>query len=129
MAQGRSSAAMATMAVLLLLQLTHPSKQAYATTYLVGGSGGWTFNLDSWPKGKTFKAGDTLCTAVFKYDPTVHNVVAVDKGGYGSCRTPAGARVYKTGKDLIQLKKGFNYFICNFPGHCESGMKIAVNAS
>ncbi|KAF5955145.1 hypothetical protein HYC85_008001 [Camellia sinensis] len=95
-------------------------------TYTVGGAGGWTFNLSNWPKGKSFKAGDVL---VFNYDPTAHNVVAVDRGGYGSCTTPASAKVYKTGMDRISLAKGPNYFICNFAGHCQSGMKIAVNAS
>ncbi|KAK6156947.1 hypothetical protein DH2020_011195 [Rehmannia glutinosa] len=46
---------------------------AEAAIYTVGGGGGWTFNVAAWPKGKPFKAGDTL-------------------------------------------------------GHCQSGMKIAINA-
>lgn len=33
---------------------------AHAAVYTVGGSGGWTFNTDSWPKGKRFRAGDIL---------------------------------------------------------------------
>ncbi|CAN1175969.1 Basic blue protein [Linum perenne] len=123
MVQGRVSAS---MVVMLMLLMGHDHQANAATNYLVGGSGGWTFNLDSWPKGKAFKAGDTL---LFKYDPTLHNVVAVNRGGYTSCRTPAGSKVYKTGKDLIKLNKGLNFFICNFPGHCESGMKIAITAT
>lgn len=67
--------------------------------------------------------------AVFNYDKTLHNVVALDKGSYDSCQTPRGAKVYNSGNDLIQLAKGPNYFICSFPGHCESAMKIAVNAA
>ncbi|KAG5250772.1 basic blue protein [Salix suchowensis] len=78
------------------------------------------------PNGKRFKAGDTL---VFTYDPTIHNVVAVNRGGYSSCITPAGARVYKSGNDQIKLSKGQNFFICNVAEHCESGMKIAINAA
>uniref|UniRef100_A0A2N9FFS4 Basic blue protein n=1 Tax=Fagus sylvatica TaxID=28930 RepID=A0A2N9FFS4_FAGSY len=89
-------------------------------TYTVGDSGGWTFNTDSWPKGKRFRAGDVL---IFNYDSTTHNVVAVDRAGYSSCTAPAGAKVYNTGKDQIKLGKGQNYFICNFSGHCASGMK------
>jgi len=67
--------------------------------------------------------------AVFKYSSGAHNVVAVNKVGYGSCKTPRGARVYQSGNDQIKLVKGQNYFICNYVGHCESGMKIAINAA
>lgn len=70
-----------------------------------------------------------LFVAVFKYDPTIHNVVIVDKGAYRSCSTPSGATVLQSGNDRITLAKGQNFFICNFPGHCESGMKIAVSAA
>uniref|UniRef100_A0A6N2MK95 Phytocyanin domain-containing protein n=1 Tax=Salix viminalis TaxID=40686 RepID=A0A6N2MK95_SALVM len=66
---------------------------------------------------------------LFTYDPTIHNVVAVNRGGYSSCITPAGARVYKSGNDQIKLSKGQNFFICNVAEHCESGMKIAINAA
>lgn len=66
---------------------------------------------------------------VFNYAQGVHNVVSVDKGGYDGCNTtPAGAKVYTSGADQIKLKKGQNFFICNFPKHCENGMKIAVTA-
>nr|XP_007159597.1 hypothetical protein PHAVU_002G250700g [Phaseolus vulgaris]ESW31591.1 hypothetical protein PHAVU_002G250700g [Phaseolus vulgaris] len=66
---------------------------------------------------------------LFKYSSGAHNVVAVNKVGYGSCKTPRGARVYQSGNDQIKLVKGQNYFICNYVGHCESGMKIAINAA
>ncbi|XP_042960687.1 basic blue protein-like [Carya illinoinensis] len=126
MSQGRGGAgqAMAMVVVLVLCLLVH-MEQVHAATYMVGDSGGWSFNTDSWPSGKRFRAGDVL---VFNYDSTNHNVVAVGRSGYSSCTTPAGAKVYKSGKDQIRLAKGPNYFICNFAGHCESGMKIAVNA-
>ncbi|KAL7246018.1 hypothetical protein ACSBR2_001198 [Camellia fascicularis] len=123
MSEGRGSGIAVTLVCLVLVSHWVASDGA---TYTVGGAGGWTFNLSNWPKGKSFKAGDAL---VFNYDPTTHNVVAVDRGGYGSCTTPASAKVYKTGMDRISLAKGPNYFICNFAGHCQSGMKIAVNAS
>ncbi|KAL1309797.1 hypothetical protein HN51_052510 [Arachis hypogaea] len=128
MSKGRGSASllmvMATLISLMcLLFLVKPSN---AATYTVGGPGGWSFNTNSWPKGKTFKAGDVL---VFNYDSSTHNVVAVDRSGYSSCRTPRGAKVFRSGKDQIKIARGANYFICNVPGHCESGMKIAVNAA
>ena len=65
---------------------------------------------------------------MFNYGAGVHNVVAVDKAGFNACKTSKGAKVYKNGKDQIKLGKGLNFFICTFAGHCESGMKIAVNA-
>ncbi|KAB5513814.1 hypothetical protein DKX38_027720 [Salix brachista] len=127
MVQGRGSADLVVVnmaAVLLCLMVL--TGHVHAATYTVGGSGGWTLDVDRWPKGKRFKAGDTL---VFTYDPTIHNVVAVNRGGYSSCITPAGARVYKSGNDQIKLSKGQNFFICNVAEHCESGMKIAINAA
>ncbi|KAE8687075.1 Basic blue protein [Hibiscus syriacus] len=123
MVQGRGSAIAA--AALLCLLCVH-LELAQAATYTVGGTGGWTFNSVSWTKGKRFKAGDTL---VFDYNPSLHNVVAVNKAGYNSCTTPKGAKVYRSGKDRIKLTKGQNYFICNVVGHCQSGMKIAVTAA
>ncbi|KAJ8646697.1 hypothetical protein MRB53_008445 [Persea americana] len=98
---------------------------AQAATYTVGDKGGWSFNLVNWPKGKSFKAGDVL---MFKYNPTIHNVVAVNSNGYNGCTTPRGSKVYRTGNDNIKLVKGQNYFICNIVGHCQAGMKIAINA-
>ncbi|KAA8545538.1 hypothetical protein F0562_020322 [Nyssa sinensis] len=127
MSQGKGSAIVAPAMVLcLLLLLVLHCEVAQAATYTVGGSGGWTFNLVGWPKGKRFRAGDIL---VFNYSPSIHNVVAVNKAGYNSCKTPSGAKVYRTGKDQIKLVKGQNFFICNFPGHCASGMKIAITAA
>ncbi|XP_022942619.1 basic blue protein-like [Cucurbita moschata] len=124
MAQGRGSAAMgAVMVCLLVLQF---SAMAHAAVYTVGGAQGWTFNVASWPKGKRFRAGDTL---VFNYSPAAHNVVAVSRVGYSGCVAPTGSKVFGTGTDQIKLVKGQNYFICSLPGHCQSGMKIAINAA
>ncbi|KAG1334887.1 basic blue protein [Cocos nucifera] len=122
MAQGRGSAVALGLALLCLL--IH-SEIAESATYTVGDSNGWTFNTDSWPRGKRFRAGDVL---VFTYNPSAHNVVAVNRGGYNGCTTPRGSKVFRSGNDRITLSKGTNYFICNFAGHCQSGMKIAVTA-
>ncbi|KAL3737247.1 hypothetical protein ACJRO7_026074 [Eucalyptus globulus] len=67
--------------------------------------------------------------SVFKYDPSNRNVVVVDSGGYNSCQALTGAKVHTSVNDQINLVKGGNCFLCSFEGHCESGMKIAVNAS
>ncbi|XVF45737.1 hypothetical protein PTKIN_Ptkin02bG0230400 [Pterospermum kingtungense] len=123
MAQGRGSAMAATV---LLCVLLLNFELAQAAIYTVGGTGGWTFNTVGWTKGKRFKAGDIL---VFNYNPSIHNVVAVNRAGYSSCSTPRGAKVYQSGKDRIKLAKGQNFFICNFPGHCQAGMKIAATAA
>ena len=122
MSQGRGSAVVAAAAAVLCLMVV----TAEAATYTVGGAGGWTFNSVSWPKGKRFRAGDIL---VFNYSPQAHNVVSVNKAGYDSCTAQAGARVFSSGKDQIKLVKGQNFFICSLPGHCGSGMKIAVTAA
>ncbi|KAM1392411.1 hypothetical protein ACFX2I_019990 [Malus domestica] len=124
MAKGRGSAVVVT-AVLLLALLLH-CEWADAKTYTVGDRGGWTFNVAGWPSGKTFRAGDIL---VFNYGAAAHNVVAVNKAGYQTCNTPGAAKVYQTGRDQIRLAQGQNFFICNFPGHCQSGMKIAITAA
>ncbi|XP_010514055.1 PREDICTED: basic blue protein-like [Camelina sativa] len=127
-AKGRGSASWSVGAIVALMAvsvlLLH-ADYAQAVTYTVGDSGVWTFNAVGWPKGKNFRAGDVL---VFNYNPSMHNVVKVDSGSYNSCKTPAGARTYTSGKDRITLSRGQNFFICNFPNHCESNMKIAVTA-
>ncbi|KAL1330310.1 hypothetical protein HN51_047506 [Arachis hypogaea] len=123
MAPGIGSARMAK--VLLLCMLVLHSDMAYAATYRVGDAAGWTFHVTNWPNGKQFMSGDIL---VFNYAVGAHNVVVVNRAGYQTCSTPPGSTVYVSGNDRITLTKGLNYFICNFPGHCEGGMKIAVNA-
>ena len=65
--------------------------------------------------------------AEFNYDPSLHNVVAVDASGYNSCGS--SGRTYSSGRDRITLGPGTNYFICSLNGHCGMGMKMAVNAS
>ncbi|KAL5217558.1 hypothetical protein ABZP36_018242 [Zizania latifolia] len=127
MAQGRGSAGRraAVLALALVCVLLH-GEFAESAVYTVGDRGGWSFNTGGWPGGKRFRAGDVL---VFKYSPAAHNVVAVNAAGYRSCSAPRGATTYKSGNDRVTLARGTNYFICTFPGHCQSGMKIAVTAA
>ncbi|KAJ1697296.1 hypothetical protein LUZ63_005808 [Rhynchospora breviuscula] len=127
MAVGRGSAskAMALAWILGCILLLH-CKIAESAVYTVGGNNGWSFSAASWPKGKTFKAGDVL---VFKYNPSVHDVVPVNGAAYKGCRAPGGAKAYKSGNDRITLARGRNFFICSNAGHCQSGMKVAVTAT
>ncbi|KAK1264166.1 Basic blue protein [Acorus gramineus] len=126
MAQGRGSAAHSVILCFWLLCFVYSATIAEGATFVVGDSGGWTYNVVGWAKGKHFKAGDVL---VFGYDATTHNVVAVDAKAYSSCSAPKGVKLYQTGNDKIKLKKGQNYFICSFPGHCDQGVKLTVNAA
>lgn len=71
--------------------------------------------LSSWSLNIYFVA--QLIIAVFNYDPNLHNVEAVDRGGYNSCTTLSGAKVFRSGKDKARLGRGQNYFICSFPRH------------
>jgi hypothetical protein len=118
---------MAAVGVLVLLCVLLHGEMAESAVFTVGDRGGWGMGAGSWANGKRFKAGDVL---VFKYDSSAHNVVAVNAAGYKGCTAaPRGAKVYKSGNDRVTLARGTNYFICNFPGHCQAGMKIAVTAA
>ncbi|WVZ98342.1 hypothetical protein U9M48_043800 [Paspalum notatum var. saurae] len=128
--QGRGSGSAPSVVVLsaalLLCVLLLHAQVAESAVFTVGDRDGWTFNTNTWTNGKRFKAGDVL---VFKYDSTAHNVVAVNAAGYKGCSAPRGAKTYKSGNDRVTLARGTNYFICSIPGHCQSGMKIAVTAA
>ncbi|KAJ9687355.1 hypothetical protein PVL29_016014 [Vitis rotundifolia] len=125
MAMARGIAAAIPTATALLLWVVLHLRTAHAATYTVGDSSGWTFNVESWTDGKSFRAGDVL---VFNYDPKDHNVVAVDQYSYDTCTVGEGAKVYESGNDSIELVKGENCFICSFLSHCDSGMKIHMIA-
>ncbi|TVU44170.1 hypothetical protein EJB05_03605 [Eragrostis curvula] len=125
---GRGSGAVV-LGLLLLCVLLH-GQVVESAVFTVGDRSGWTFNTNTWTNGKRFKAGDVLADAhVFKYDSSAHNVVAVNAAGYKGCSAPRGAKTYKSGNDRVTLARGTNYFICSLPGHCQSGMKIAVTAA
>ncbi|XP_037427697.1 basic blue protein-like [Triticum dicoccoides] len=99
---------------------------ASAAPYYVGDGGGWSLSSASWPNGKQFRAGDVL---VFRYNPLIHNVVAVGEEGYSRCTTPAGSRTYESGNDAVRLARGDNRFMCTRLYHCNFGMKMVVNAA
>uniref|UniRef100_J3MHQ6 Phytocyanin domain-containing protein n=1 Tax=Oryza brachyantha TaxID=4533 RepID=J3MHQ6_ORYBR len=73
--------------------------------------------------------------AVFQYVKSQHNVVQVTEATYRSCDTGGGVagvlKTYTSGYDRVQLTDpNTTYsFICDFPGHCLGGMKLAVKVS
>jgi hypothetical protein len=65
---------------------------------------------------------------VFKYAPGAHNVVVVDERSFASCSVPGNAPTFTSGDDKLSLTKaGKWFFICGVEGHCQGGMKLAVN--
>ncbi|KAK4489185.1 hypothetical protein RD792_004979 [Penstemon davidsonii] len=111
---------------IMVLGLMLHSNLAHGMTYTVGDSRGWDFDVAGWENGKKFHSGDTL---VFKYSEGAHNVVVVNKSDYDSCNVPDNATTFSSGNDKVKLRKGPIYFICGIPGHCDAGMKIAINAA
>ncbi|XP_058727717.1 chemocyanin-like [Vicia villosa] len=112
--------------LLLCIFVFHPN-MIHAVIFTVGDGQGWSFGIQNWPAGKTFKAGDTL---VFNYAPSLHNVVKVSEADFNACvsKPLSGTRIFTSGADRIVLVKGTNFFLCGVPGHCGAGQKIAVNA-
>ncbi|CAH8359017.1 unnamed protein product [Eruca vesicaria subsp. sativa] len=110
-------------ATLLLVMYIVPA--AFAVTYTVGDVNGWAsgVNYTVWLTGKTFRVGDVL---EFKYGP-VHSVDVVNKAEYDTCDSSSATENHSDGDTKIELKTvGTKYFICPTPGHCISGMKLAV---
>ncbi|KAJ1290042.1 hypothetical protein BS78_02G211800 [Paspalum vaginatum] len=103
---------------------------ASATTYNVGDSQGWTtggVDYSTWASGKSFAVGDTL---LFRYVSKAHSVTEVSKSGYDSCSGTNALSDDESGATTVTLAApGTRYFICNVPGHCASGMKLAVTVS
>lgn len=59
MGQRRGSARLVG-AVMVCLLVVQYFEMVHGAVYTVGAAQGWTFNVASWPKGKRFRAGDTL---------------------------------------------------------------------
>lgn len=69
---------------------------------------------------------DVLCVAEFVYNAEAHNVVRVNKQQYDFCDS-AGAVTHTDGATVFNLERpGRYFFICSIPGHCEAGMKLAL---
>ncbi|XP_010506413.1 PREDICTED: uclacyanin-2-like [Camelina sativa] len=110
-------------AILLLVMAIVPA--TVAVTYTVGDESQWASGVDytAWVIGKTFRVGDTL---EFKYGPS-HSVDVVNKAGYDDCDGSSASENFSDGDTKIELKTvGTKYFVCPTPGHCISGMKLAI---
>lgn len=67
---------------------------------------------------------------MFKYISKAHSVTEVSKSDYDSCSVTNSLSDDESGNTVITLQTpGTHYFICNVPGHCASGMKLAVAVS
>ncbi|CAN6210996.1 unnamed protein product [Urochloa humidicola] len=78
----------------------------------------------AWAKGKTFQVGDKL---VFNYPSAEHTVTEVGKNDYFACAGGSALSSDRSGSTNVTLTAaGTRYFICNIPGHCTIGMKLAV---
>jgi hypothetical protein len=113
----------------------------------------------AWVQGKTFAIGDKLgewsalfmhgsshplhcscCTriigtswqiiAVFNYPSEEHTVTEVGKTDYFACAGGSALSNDRSGSTNITLTApGTRYFICNIPGHCTAGMRLAVTVA
>ncbi|KAK7851137.1 basic blue protein [Quercus suber] len=75
--QGRGNAIV--VSVLLLLGMLLHCENIWAATYTVGDDNSWDFDIDTWPDGKTFRAGDVL---MFNYGPREDDVNSLNQQGY-----------------------------------------------
>uniref|UniRef100_K3ZX58 Phytocyanin domain-containing protein n=1 Tax=Setaria italica TaxID=4555 RepID=K3ZX58_SETIT len=148
------NALLARVAVLFAAGYTAAALAAATTTFVVGDDQGWTIGVDyiAWVKGKTFKAGDKLgeCRsaaesaaahallarrekkniAVFNYPSEEHTVTEVGKNDYFACAGGSALSNDRSGSTNVTLTgAGTRYFICNIPGHCTIGMRLAVTVA
>ena len=64
---------------------------------------------------------------MFTYASKAHTVTEVSQGGYTSCSGSNALGNDDSGSTTVTLATaGTHYYICNIPGHCAGGMKLAV---
>lgn len=69
------------------------------------------------------------CVAAFQYS-SAHSVLEVSEADHGACSPSNPLRSHQGQSTTIPLTKaGTRYFICGAPGHCASGMKVAITVS
>ncbi|MCL7051221.1 hypothetical protein MKW94_023451 [Papaver nudicaule] len=137
---GFSSKASVFFVIALLIVSNVPSSMS--VTHDVGSWSGWTMkgnpnledimgdygNYNVWVSENTFHVGDYLH---FVYSPEFHNVLQVTSSDYESCNTTAPLATYATGNDYIPIMGDADhyYFICGFPGNCDSGQKVLIEVA
>ncbi|KAG9131925.1 hypothetical protein Leryth_026036 [Lithospermum erythrorhizon] len=104
-----------------------------ATTYVVGGSLGWTFppnatTYAAWASQYTFTVGDVL---VFNFTTNFHTVATVTKPSFDTCTLTNPISLTTTGPASIPLTTpGEVYFLCTIGQHCAFGsQKFAINVT
>jgi hypothetical protein len=71
-----------------------------------------------------------LAIAVFSYPSAEHTVTEVGKNDYFACAGGGALRNDRSGSTNVTLTgPGTRYFICNIPGHCTIGMRLAVTVA
>jgi hypothetical protein len=110
--------------VALLAALVQLPGAAAGTRYTVS----WNYpysrtSFANWNKGTSYVVGDSI---QFVYNAEAHNVVRVNKQQYDLCNS-AGALTHADGATVFNLgRPGRYFFMCSIPGHCEAGMKLAL---
>ncbi|XP_061364252.1 blue copper protein-like [Gastrolobium bilobum] len=111
--------------LVLFLAINMALPTTRAAIHTVGDTTGWTIGADysTWASNLTFVVGDSL---VFNYEDD-HTVDEVKESDYKTCTWGNSMSTDSSGTTTVALKTaGTHYFICGIPGHCESGMKLAV---
>ena len=68
--------------------------------------------------------------AAFQYSSS-HSVLEVSEADHSACSASNPLRSHRDGQSTTVplTKAGTRYFICGAPGHCASGMKLAITVS
>jgi hypothetical protein len=121
----RRPGSLPTVALLLLLVALLVQLQAVAATkYTLN----WNYPnyqnyFSNWNRGNNYAVGDSI---EFLYNAEAHDVVKVSYAEYKNCFTSALPST--SGATVFPLEQtGMHYFICTIPGHCQAGMKLAIN--
>ncbi|KAJ7569432.1 hypothetical protein O6H91_01G077600 [Diphasiastrum complanatum] len=112
----------------VILNLFAGLQSVIAVSYTVGDAGGWNLgnNYTTWAEKYKFAVGDTV---VFNYNQASHSVLQVSQPDYQACNINNALKSYSSGKDTVTLKDPSSYFVCGTPGHCQTGMKVAITTS
>ncbi|XBI84709.1 hypothetical protein VPH35_092955 [Triticum aestivum] len=123
--------ALAAMAVIVAVAALLPATASTAS-YTVGDDSGWDVGVDyrAWASGRVNCRKPPHFSLEFLYSlgEAEHNVVLVDAQSFGACSVPSNAPTLTTDDDKVSLTQAGQWlFICGIEGHCQDGMKLAVN--
>ncbi|KAJ4957712.1 hypothetical protein NE237_024823 [Protea cynaroides] len=118
----------------LQLHCAHGQFTRAPLTFIVGDAMGWTVPANgavtytAWATDKTFLVGDIL---QFNFVTGNHTVATLStREQFDSCTTSNTLQTFRTGPQQLKLDLMEDYyFICTFPGHCNSGQKLSVSVT